>query len=114
VLQLWEGWELCQGLPPAKAGKLTSYSGTNGQPGEEPAEGLNAVIWPRHYTTVEDIPKGENGRENPLTIFSRISFYSVGNGNGKVRKKIRSVKSGPSKTDKSKQKCPGIDRQMVI
>jgi hypothetical protein len=42
-----------------------------------------------------------NGRENPLTIFARISFYSVGNGNEKVRNGIRSVKSGPSKMDKS-------------
>jgi hypothetical protein len=55
-----------------------------------------------------------NGRENPLTIFARISFYSIGNGNGKVRNGIRSVKSGPSKTDKTKQKCLGIDRQTVI
>jgi hypothetical protein len=47
--------------------------------------------------------KGENGRENALTIFARISFYSVGNGNGKVRNGIRSVKSGSSKMDKSKQ-----------
>jgi hypothetical protein len=55
-----------------------------------------------------------NDRENALTIFARISFYSVGNENGKVRNGIRSVKSGPSKTDKSEQKCFGIDRQMVI
>jgi hypothetical protein len=52
--------------------------------------------------------------ENPLTIFARISFYLVGNENGKVRNGIWSVKSGPSKTDKSKQKYIGIDRQMVI
>jgi hypothetical protein len=56
----------------------------------------------------------ENVRENSLTIFDRISFYSVGNGNGKVRNGIRSVKSGPSKTDKSEQKYLGIDRQMII
>jgi hypothetical protein len=49
-----------------------------------------------------------NGRENHLTIFARISFYSVGNGSGKVRNEIRSVKSGPSKMDKSEQKCVGI------
>jgi hypothetical protein len=55
-----------------------------------------------------------NGQENPLAIFTRISFYSVGNGNGKVRNGIRSAKSGPSKTDKSEQKCLGIDRQTVI
>jgi hypothetical protein len=55
-----------------------------------------------------------NSRENPLTIFARINFYSVGNGNGKVRNRIRSVKFGPSKKDKSEQKCLGIDRQMVI
>jgi hypothetical protein len=55
-----------------------------------------------------------NGQENSLIIFARISFYSIGNGNGKVRNRIRSVKSGPSKTDKSKQKCLGIDRQTVI
>jgi hypothetical protein len=41
-----------------------------------------------------------NGWEKPLTIFAHISFYSVGNGNGKVRNGIRSVKSGPSKIDK--------------
>jgi hypothetical protein len=55
-----------------------------------------------------------NGQENPLIIFARISFYLIGNRNGKVRNRIRSVKSGPSKTDKSKQKCLGIDRQTVI
>jgi hypothetical protein len=42
--------------------------------------------------------KGENGQETSLTIFARISFYSVGNGNGKVRKntvgKIWSIKNG--------------------
>jgi hypothetical protein len=41
---------------------------------------------------------GENGQETSLTIFARISFYSVGNGNGKVRKnmvgKIWSIKNG--------------------
>jgi hypothetical protein len=58
--------------------------------------------------------KGENGQENSLTIFARISFYSVGNENGKVRNRIRSVKFGPSKTDKSEPKCPSIDRQTVI
>jgi hypothetical protein len=58
--------------------------------------------------------KDENGRENPLTIFARISFYSVGNGNGKVRNGIQSVKSSTSKTDKTEQKCLGIDGQMVI
>jgi hypothetical protein len=42
-----------------------------------------------------------NGRENSLTIFVRISFYPFGNRNGKVRNGIRSVKSGPLKTDKS-------------
>jgi hypothetical protein len=31
------------------------------------------------------VVKGGNGRENHLTIFARISFYSVGNGNGKVK-----------------------------
>jgi hypothetical protein len=61
-----------------------------------------------HY--IIPFPKGENGRKNSLTIFARISFYSVGNGNGKVRNRIRSVKSGPSKTDKSEQKCLDIDR----
>jgi hypothetical protein len=51
VLQLWEGWALCQGLPPAKAGKLTLYNGTNGQPTEEPAKEPSAAIWPcqLHY-----------------------------------------------------------------
>jgi hypothetical protein len=66
--------------------------------------------------------KGENCRENPLTIFVHIRFYPVGNGNrkvignenGKVRNRIRSVKFGPSKMDKSEQKCLGIDRQTVI
>jgi hypothetical protein len=56
----------------------------------------------------------ENVRENSLTIFDRIRFYSVGNGNGKVRNEIRSVKFGPSKTDKSEQKYLGIDRQTII
>jgi hypothetical protein len=56
----------------------------------------------------------KNGRKKPLTIFARTSFYSVGDGNRKVRNEIRSVKSGPSKTDKSEQKCLGIDRQTVI
>jgi hypothetical protein len=62
MLQLWEGWALCQGLPLAKAGELTSYSGTNGQPVEEPAEGLSAVIWPRqlHYHGGDT-----HGRESP-------------------------------------------------
>jgi hypothetical protein len=58
--------------------------------------------------------KGENGWENALIIFAHISCYSVGNGNGKVRNRIWSVKSGPSKTDKSEQKYLSIDRQMVI
>jgi hypothetical protein len=34
MLQLLEGWALCQGLLPAKVSKLTSYSSTNGQPAE--------------------------------------------------------------------------------
>jgi hypothetical protein len=58
--------------------------------------------------------KGENGREKSLTIFTRMSFYSVGNEIGKVKNKIRSAKSGPSKMDKFEQKCLGIDRQTVI
>jgi hypothetical protein len=58
--------------------------------------------------------KGENGKKNPLTIFTHISFYLIGNSNRKVRNGIRSVKSGASKTDKSEQKCLGIDRQTVI
>jgi hypothetical protein len=58
--------------------------------------------------------KGENGQENPLTIFARISFYSISNRNGKVRNRIRSVKSDPSKMDKSEQKCPGINRKTII
>jgi hypothetical protein len=57
-----------------------------------------------------DVLKGENGWENSLTIFAHISFYPVGNENGKVRNRIRSVKSGPSKMDKSEQKCLSIDR----
>jgi hypothetical protein len=61
-----------------------------------------------------DRAKSENGRENPLTIFARISFYSVGNGNEKVTNGIRLVKFGPLKTDKSEQKYLGIDRQTVI
>jgi hypothetical protein len=32
------------------------------------------------------VVKGGNGRKNHLTIFARISFYSVGNGNGKVKR----------------------------
>jgi hypothetical protein len=62
MLQLWEGWALCQGLQPAKADKLTLYSGTNGQPTEEPVEGLSAVIWPRqlHYCGGDT-----NGRGSP-------------------------------------------------
>jgi hypothetical protein len=56
----------------------------------------------------------ENRRENSLNIFIRISFYSVGNENGKVRNGIQSVKSGSSKMDKSEQKYIGIDRQTVI
>jgi hypothetical protein len=60
------------------------------------------------------LAKGENGQENSLTIFARISFYLVSNENGKVRNEIRTVKFGPSKMDKSEQKCIGIDRQMVI
>jgi hypothetical protein len=56
-----------------------------------------------------------NRPEYFLTIFACISFYSVGNENGKVRNGgIRSVKYSPSKTDKSEQKCLGIDRQTVI
>jgi hypothetical protein len=55
-----------------------------------------------------------NGQEKPLTIFTRISFYLTGNKNGKVRNGIRLTKSGLSKTDKSEQKCLGIDRQTVI
>jgi hypothetical protein len=55
-----------------------------------------------------------NGRENPLSIFTHISFYSVDNRNGKVRNGIQSIKSGLSKSDKSEQKCLGIDQQMVI
>jgi hypothetical protein len=42
-----------------------------------------------------------NRQENPLTIFTRISFYLIGNGNGKVRNGIRSAKSGLSKSDKT-------------
>jgi hypothetical protein len=72
---------------------------------------------PWERVILEIITKGENGRndqENPPTIFTRISFYSIGNENRKVRNGIRSVKSDPSKTDKSEQKCPSIDRQTVI
>jgi hypothetical protein len=71
--------------------------------------GNDADIVPTVVTT-----KGENGREKPLTIFTRISFYSVGNENGKIRNGTWSTKSGPSKTDKSEQKCLGINRQTVI
>jgi hypothetical protein len=46
-------------LPPAKAGKLTSYSNTNGQLAEEPAEGLIAAIWLCQLHYVEEIPTGE-------------------------------------------------------
>jgi hypothetical protein len=45
-----------------------------------------------------------------LTIFTCISFYLVGNRNGKIRNGIRSVKSGPSKTDKFEQKYLSIDQ----
>jgi hypothetical protein len=68
----------------------------------------------RKWVIIVADAKGENGRENSLTIFTRISFYSVGNRNGKVRNGIRPAKSGPSKMDKSEQKCLGIDRQTVI
>jgi hypothetical protein len=46
-------------LPPANAGKLTSYSNTNGQPAEEPAEGLIAAIWPCQLHYIEEIPTRE-------------------------------------------------------
>jgi hypothetical protein len=72
------------------------------------------VEFDRDSSQAQPAAKGENGREKPFTIFTYISFYSVGNRNGKVRNRIRSVKSGPSKTDKSEQKCLGIDRHMVI
>jgi hypothetical protein len=45
-LQLWEGFALRQGMLPAKAGQLTSYSSTYGYAVEEPAEGPNIVFWP--------------------------------------------------------------------
>jgi hypothetical protein len=43
--------------------------------------------------------KGENGQENSFTIFTRISFYSVGNEKRESWKwntagKIRSIKNG--------------------
>jgi hypothetical protein len=46
----------------------------------------------------------KNGWEKLFTIFTRISFYSVGNGNGKDRNEIRSVKFDLLKTDKSEKK----------
>jgi hypothetical protein len=50
-------------------------------------------------------------RENSITIFTRISFYSVDNENRKVKNRTRSTKSGASKTDKPEQKCLDIDRR---
>jgi hypothetical protein len=47
------------------------------------------------------LSKGENGQENPLIIFTHISFYSVGNGIGKVRNGIWLAKSDQLKMDKS-------------
>jgi hypothetical protein len=52
--------------------------------------------------------------KNPLSIFTYISFYSLGNENRKVKNGILSVKFDPSKTDKSEQKYLDIDRQTVI
>jgi hypothetical protein len=62
----------------------------------------------------ECITKGENGWKN-LSLFSLVYFFiwSV-TGNEKIKNGIQPVKSGLSKTDKSKQKCLGIDRQTVI
>jgi hypothetical protein len=42
-----KGWALRQGIPPTKAGKLTSYSCSYGYPVEEPAEWSSVALWPR-------------------------------------------------------------------
>jgi hypothetical protein len=52
VLQLREGWEICQGLPTAETGQFATYSSTCGEPVEEPVEKRNTMIWPcqlHHY-----------------------------------------------------------------
>jgi hypothetical protein len=45
MLQLWEGWVLCQGMLPAKVGQLTSYSITYGKSAVEPAERPSITVW---------------------------------------------------------------------
>jgi hypothetical protein len=46
-------------MPPTKAGQLTSYSSTYGELAEEPSERTSTAVWPRNYTTVEEIPTGD-------------------------------------------------------
>jgi hypothetical protein len=78
------------------------------------SQAIGATTCACKRTDVDGLAKGENGQKNPLTIFTCISFYSVGNRIRKVRNGIWSAKSGLSKTDKSEQKCLSIDQQTVI
>jgi hypothetical protein len=44
MLQLWKGWSLCQGLPPAEAEQLTTYPSACGESVEGPAERPSTTI----------------------------------------------------------------------
>jgi hypothetical protein len=46
MLQLWEGWARCQGLPSVEAEQLTSYANASGEPAEGLSEGPNTAVWP--------------------------------------------------------------------
>jgi hypothetical protein len=45
VLQLWKGCALCQGLPLAKVGQLTSYPSARSEPAEELEEKPSIAVW---------------------------------------------------------------------
>jgi hypothetical protein len=59
MLQLWEDGPLLSGMPPAQAEQLVTSSGTHGKSAEGPSEGSCTTVGRANYTTVEEIPTGE-------------------------------------------------------
>jgi hypothetical protein len=60
MLQLWEDGPLRSRMPPAQAKQLTAGSGTCGQSVEGPSEGSCTMDGLSNYTTMEEIPMGED------------------------------------------------------
>jgi hypothetical protein len=59
MLQLWKSWVLCHGVPPVEIGQLTTYSKTCGESTKGPTKRLKPQSGCANYTTVEEIPTGE-------------------------------------------------------